>query len=55
LDATAFNPSKRVGAGGRQRWPSVETIQKILDATGATWFEFARLVETGSPKPPQSK
>ena len=55
LDATAFNPSKRVGAGGRQRWPSVETIQKILDATGATWFEFARLVGTGSPKPPQSE
>jgi hypothetical protein len=45
LDVTAFNPSKRVGPGGRQRWPSVETVQKVLDATGTTWFAFARLME----------
>ena len=49
LDATAFNPSKRVGVGGRQRWPNVETIQKSFDATGTTWSAFARLVEEGPP------
>lgn len=47
FDATAFNPSKRVDPGGRQSWPNVETIQKILNVTSTTWFEFARLVEKG--------
>jgi hypothetical protein len=47
MDATAFNPSKRVDAQGRPHWPSVETIQKILDATKTRWSEFARLVEAG--------
>ncbi len=28
LDATAFNPSKRVGKDGRERWPSTESIAK---------------------------
>ena len=35
LDATTFNRSKRVTGDGRQRWPSTESIAKILDATGA--------------------
>ncbi|MDB5536305.1 MAG: helix-turn-helix transcriptional regulator, partial [Devosia sp.] len=34
LDATAFNVSKRVSKDGRERWPSTESISKILDATG---------------------
>jgi len=34
LDATAFNPSKRVSSDGRARWPSTESIAKVLDATG---------------------
>lgn len=36
LDATAFNPSKRVNKDGRERWPSTESLSKILDATGET-------------------
>jgi phage repressor protein C with HTH and peptisase S24 domain len=54
MDATVFNRSKRVDPRGRPRWPSVETIQKVLDATGTTWFAFARLVEEGAPTVPHS-
>lgn len=37
LDATAFNPSKRVSKDGRERWPSTESIAKVLDATDETF------------------
>jgi phage repressor protein C with HTH and peptisase S24 domain len=48
LDPTAFNPSKRNGADGRSRWPSTESIAKILAATGTEMDAFASLV-TGAP------
>ena len=32
LDPTAFNPSKRIGADGRARWPSTESVAKVLNA-----------------------
>lgn len=44
LDPTAFNPSKRKAADGRPRWPSTESIAKVLDATGASLDEFMALV-----------
>jgi phage repressor protein C with HTH and peptisase S24 domain len=40
LDATAFNVSKRVSKDGRERWPSTESISKILDATGESFDSF---------------
>ena len=40
LDPTSFNKSKRQGTDGRQRWPSTESIAKVLDATGASIDEF---------------
>jgi phage repressor protein C with HTH and peptisase S24 domain len=40
LDPTTFNKSKRIARDGRPRWPSTESIAKILDATGATINEF---------------
>ena len=40
LDATAFNRSKRVSRDGRERWPSTESIAKLLDATGETFDIF---------------
>lgn len=49
LDATTFNPSKRKGPDGRDRWPSTESIAKVLTATGAGLDEFTRLVEERSP------
>lgn len=45
LDPTAFNKSKRVGADGRLRWPSTESVSKVLEATGATLDEFLAFVE----------
>ncbi|MGX9962222.1 S24 family peptidase [Roseomonas sp. F4] len=48
LDATAFNPSKRTGADGRARWPSTESVAKVLSATGTGFEAFASLV-TGAP------
>lgn len=41
LDATAFNKSKRVGKDGRERWPSTESIAKILQATRESFDSFA--------------
>lgn len=46
LDATAFNVSKRVSKDGRERWPSTESIAKILEATGETFDSF--LLGTGA-------
>jgi phage repressor protein C with HTH and peptisase S24 domain len=58
LDPTAFNPSKRIGADGRARWPSTESISKVLAATGTTMEAFASLI-SGAPalvrKPVQAK
>jgi phage repressor protein C with HTH and peptisase S24 domain len=44
LDATTFNPSKRRMPDGRARWPSTESLAKVLDATGATLDAFTALV-----------
>jgi len=44
LDPTSFNKSKRVTTEGRPRWPSTESLSRILDATGATLDEFVTLV-----------
>ncbi|MDR7037848.1 MULTISPECIES: S24 family peptidase [Methylobacterium] len=45
LDATSFNRSKRIGPDGRKRWPSTESISKVLAATGASLDELLRLIE----------
>lgn len=47
LDPTAFNKSKRSGADGRDRWPSTESLAKVLDATGSSLDEFMTLVRGG--------
>ena len=44
LDATTFNKSKRIGADGRPRWPSTESVSRALAATGSTFDEFAALL-----------
>jgi phage repressor protein C with HTH and peptisase S24 domain len=44
LDPTTFNPSKRRMPDGRARWPSTESIAKVLDATGASLEAFTSLV-----------
>lgn len=45
LDPTVFNKSKRTAPGGKPRWPSTESLAKILEATGASFEEFATLVD----------
>jgi len=40
LDPTSFNKSKRLSADGRLRWPSTESIAKVLEATGASMEQF---------------
>lgn len=40
LDATAFNKSKRISKDGRERWPSTESIAKVLEATGESFDAF---------------
>ncbi len=44
LDPTTFNPSKRRMPDGRARWPSTESLAKVLDATGASLDAFTALV-----------
>lgn len=46
LDPTTFNKSKRGGANGKLRWPSTESVSKVLAATGATLDEFVSLIGT---------
>jgi len=48
LDPTSFNKSKRQSADGRARWPSTESISKILEATGATIDQFMALMQPGA-------
>ena len=44
LDPTTFNPSKRIMPDGRNRWPSTESVAKVLNATGASLEAFTSLV-----------
>ncbi|MBP2548151.1 phage repressor protein C with HTH and peptisase S24 domain [Neorhizobium galegae] len=61
LDPTSFNKSKRLGPDGRLRWPSTESIAKVLEATGASLDQFLsylppEMERTGLPEgafPPQ--
>jgi phage repressor protein C with HTH and peptisase S24 domain len=51
LDPTTFNRSKRITREGKARWPSTESISKILQATGTSLTEFVQLVRP-DPSPP---
>jgi phage repressor protein C with HTH and peptisase S24 domain len=45
LDPTTFNRSKRTSSAGRDRWPSTESLAKVLEATGVTTDEFVALMK----------
>lgn len=53
LDATSFNPSKRFGPGDppRPRWPSTESLTRILQATGVSLGDFATLARDANERP----
>ncbi|MBN8956995.1 MAG: helix-turn-helix transcriptional regulator [Rhizobiales bacterium] len=47
LDPTTFNRSKRITPDGRARWPSTESVAKILTATGISIDAFIALIGDG--------
>ena len=53
LDATSFNPSKRFGPGDppRPRWPSTESLTRVLEATGISLGQFAALADDDAARP----
>jgi phage repressor protein C with HTH and peptisase S24 domain len=50
LDPTTFNPSKRITKEDKPRWPSTESLAKILTATGTPFSAFVAMMsdETGA-------
>ena len=48
LDPTTFNKSKRITKEGKHRWPSTESVSKVLNATGASMAEFVALISEGN-------
>ena len=44
LDPTTFNKSKRFSKYEQPRWPSTGSIAKILNATGATPYDFFKFI-----------
>ena len=51
LDPTSFNPSKRFGPGtqARPRWPSTESLTRVLEVTGLSLGAFAELAADAEP------
>ncbi|NRG19635.1 helix-turn-helix transcriptional regulator [Rhizobiales bacterium] len=50
LDPTTFNPSKRVAGDGRPRWPSTESLAKILEATRSDLTDlFGMIADRNQP------
>ena len=45
LDPTTFNKSKRSSVFGQPRWPSTETISKILSATNSSPQDFFKFIQ----------
>ncbi|MDE8343503.1 MAG: helix-turn-helix transcriptional regulator [Acidocella sp.] len=54
LDPTSFNISKRRTNDGKARWPSTESIAKVLAATGTGLTNFTALV-TGARALPETR
>ena len=52
LDPTTFNKSKRGNAGGKLRWPSTESIAKVLAATNTALDDFVSLVNERNSRRP---
>ena len=52
LDPTTFNKSKRQSNSGKDRWPSTESLAKVLDTVGMTFEDFARSADRSGPNGP---
>ena len=55
LDPTSFNPSKRFGPDGRPRWPTTESVARVLTASGASIEEFMEILAGRKGQPPKRK
>ena len=44
LDPTTFNISKRESTDGKRRWPSTESIAKVLQSTGLSLEDFSQFI-----------
>lgn len=51
LDPTTFNKSKRWSREGQPRWPSTQSIAKILSATNSDISDFAKFIGDTNPAP----
>lgn len=45
LDPTTFNKSKRQSPSGKDRWPSTESLSKVLATVEMTFEDFARFAD----------
>ncbi len=52
LDPTTFNKSKRITREGKLRWPSTESVAKILAATGCRLSEFIGFIDPSGDSTP---
>jgi len=48
LDPTSFNRSKRQSRDGKNRWPSTESVSKVLTVVGVSFEDFAALANGSS-------
>ena len=53
LDPTTFNPSKRTTKQNKSRWPSTESLAKILTATSTPFDSFVALMTDRPAQPAQ--
>ncbi len=51
LDPTTFNKSKRITREGKPRWPSTESVAKVLEATGASLSDFVGYIDGEGRRP----
>lgn len=51
LDPTSFNMSKRVSPDGKRRWPSTESIARVLVSVGDTFTDFVGLMGMPTTSP----
>lgn len=51
LDPTSFNKSKRFNPDGKARWPSTESISKILAVTDMTMADFSHVIHSEDKYP----
>ena len=45
LDPTTFNKSKRLSVFGQERWPTMSSIAKVLNATNARPNDLFKFVQ----------